>query len=100
MLQHCPEALERINVLRAPSLEATAMFDGGSLDLVQLDALHTFDGVAADISAWCVRVKLGGLIGGDDLVPDFPGVEQAVRHHFGDNFEVVGMGWKGWRHVC
>jgi predicted O-methyltransferase YrrM len=99
MLDNCPDILERINVIRAPSLDAVEMFEHYSLDLVQLDALHTYDGVIEDIDVWCPKVKPGGVIGGDDFMPDFPGVEQAVRASFGDDFEVVGTNWKGWRHV-
>jgi hypothetical protein len=55
----------------------------GSVDLVFIDADHSYEGVKADIEAWLPKVKVGGWIGGHDYKsPRFPGVERAVHERF------------------
>lgn len=57
-----------------------------SLDMVFIDADHSFDGVWWDIAAWRSKVKPGGYIGGHDFGdPVYPGVEMAVGHWFDDS---------------
>lgn len=95
-----PELLERMRIVRCDSVRAARLFDDASVDLVQLDAQHTREAVAAEILAWLPKVRPGGILGGDDLVSDFPGVEEAVRDAFVDDWERVNdqSGWTGWRH--
>jgi hypothetical protein len=38
-------------------------------------------------------VRPGGVIGGHDHTPSWPGVEEAVRSVFGDNYEIRGSSW-------
>lgn len=61
------------------------------LDLVFIDAEHTYDAVRQDISLWIPKVKKGGIICGDDYYPDgnFPGVKSAVDEAFRDLDGVV-----------
>lgn len=54
------------NVMRQDSAEASAEFADESLDLVYIDADHTFDGVTRDIAAWWPKVRHRGWIGGHD----------------------------------
>lgn len=73
----------RATVMPLTSVAAAAMIDPGSLDLVFLDADHSYEGVRADIAAWAPKVKAGGILGGHDYRNpepgfDFSGVERAV----------------------
>jgi len=82
MQDNAPDVLPRVNIIRHLSVDGARLFEDRSFDLVVLDADHTFQAVRDDIAAWEPKVKFGGVIGGDDWVPDFPGVEQAVKERF------------------
>lgn len=75
------EALgERFVVHAKPSVEAAAEFADGSLDVVWVDADHTYEGCKQDIAAWWPKVRAGGFIGGDDWA--YPGVRMATIEAF------------------
>jgi predicted O-methyltransferase YrrM len=59
------------------SLAASTLFADGSVDVVWLDADHSYEAVKADIAAWLPKIRPGGVLGGDDWA--FEGVEKAVR---------------------
>jgi len=40
--------------------------EDGSLDLVYIDANHSYDGVISDIITWWEKIKIGGIISGHD----------------------------------
>jgi hypothetical protein len=48
------------------------------VDIVYIDALHTYDAVKADIKAWWPKIKPGGFLAGHDYHAKWPGVIQAV----------------------
>lgn len=62
------EQIERgqVKLLREFSVEAASNFDDESLDYVYLDGDHTLEGVLADLKAYLPKLKVGGLIIGDD----------------------------------
>jgi predicted O-methyltransferase YrrM len=94
MVQAAPEELERINVIRAPSVAAAALIARlGGADFVFIDAAHDYDNVRADIAAWLPVMRAGGVIAGHDCNADHPGVVQAVRERFGDSYLVRGNSW-------
>ena len=66
--------------------EATSFFEDGSLDLVYIDADHTYEAVVADINDWKVKVKPGGYIAGHDFYMDE--VARAVRDCLGEPLEL------------
>lgn len=72
----------RARVIKARSTEAVMEIDDRSLDLVFIDADHSYEGCLADIRAWLPKVKPGGWIGGHDYHnpdPNFRfGVDRAV----------------------
>jgi predicted O-methyltransferase YrrM len=71
---------EHYTAIRLPSLDAVELYEDNSLDLVFIDARHDYDSVKADISAWLPKVKLGGILAGDDYLYEyFPGVCRAVN---------------------
>jgi len=66
-------------VVRLASVDAAERMPDESLDLVFIDADHTYEGVYKDILAWLPKVRVGGTM----LFHDFahhawPGVRQAV----------------------
>lgn len=68
----------------ADSIEAARRVDDGSLDMVFIDADHSYEGVKRDIAAWLPKVKRGGWLGGHDYRNtdprfDFSGVDKAVE---------------------
>lgn len=73
----------RAHIVHATSMEAATKIKDASMDLVFLDADHSYEGVKEDIEAWQHKVKPGGWIGGHDYLNpepgfDFSGVEAAV----------------------
>ena len=64
------------------SVDAAKLFDDRSLDLVFIDANHTYEHVKEDIEAWYPKIRDGGILSGHDFSGDFPGVEKAVREYF------------------
>lgn len=88
----CLERLKPYNktIIKDYSVEAAKQVADGSLDFVYIDGAHDYDNVKADIEAWAPKVKVGGIISGDDFY-DFPtgrgGVMQAAtefasHHHY------------------
>ncbi|MCC9655276.1 class I SAM-dependent methyltransferase [Rhodopirellula halodulae] len=65
------------------SLPMASSFPDASLGAVFIDAMHEYEHVAADISAWLPKVMPGGYICGHDYCPEWPGVIQAVEELVG-----------------
>jgi len=65
------------------SVDACNNFDDSSLDLVFIDANHTYDYVKEDIECWYPKIRNGGILSGHDYrEPAVPGVERAVNEYF------------------
>ncbi|HET6277685.1 MAG TPA: class I SAM-dependent methyltransferase [Candidatus Polarisedimenticolia bacterium] len=88
MLQTCLKDNPLVTIVRSPSVEAARQFEDGSLDLVYIDAGHSFRDVTADIEAWWPKVAADGVLCGDDyqnvIFPesDHNGVRRAVNAAF------------------
>lgn len=83
---------DRAKIIEKTSAAAAREALDASLDLVFLDADHSYDGVRDDIASWLPKVRLGGWIGGHDYdnptpLYDFSGVKRAVDEAFGDRVE-------------
>lgn len=61
------ERNNRCKIIRKPSLEGAKDFKKGSLEFVFLDGNHALEAVVADIDAWYIKVKPGGIFGGHDF---------------------------------
>ncbi len=68
-------------VHRLTSSEAAPLFKDDSLDLVFIDADHTFEAVCQDIDLWYPKVRDGGILSGDDY-GFYRGVKKAVDFKF------------------
>jgi predicted O-methyltransferase YrrM len=82
---------DRVTFLRQTSRQASANLHGNEYDLIFIDALHDYENVMFDISAWWPRVRKGGVLAGHDFNHKWPGVERAVADHF--NLINVGVGF-------
>ncbi len=90
-LENMNPVINRIDILRDTSVRAAEQFKDNSLDLVILDDEHIREGVLHSIMAWWPKVKVDGIICGDDHDHFYPGVIMAVRELFGnkeDSYQV------------
>ena len=73
---------DRADIYHCGSLEAVKDFAAQSVDMVFIDADHSYEGTAADLEAWWPIVVRGGWLGGHDYAnPDERftfGVDRAV----------------------
>lgn len=78
-----------INLVRLSSVSAAKTFKDNSIDFCFIDAGHEYDDIKADLAAWWPKVRVGGVLAGDDLGISFPGVGQALNEFFGPNFTAM-----------
>ena len=55
------------------------------IDLLFIDATHTYDAVKADIDQWCQYLKSDGVVVFDDYFDAFPGCIRAVNEYVEKN---------------
>jgi Methyltransferase domain len=72
-----------VRKIKADSDEAVGLFADASLDMVYIDALHTYDVVRRSIDLWQPRLKADGVMAGHDYSVYWPGVMQAVNEAYG-----------------
>ena len=65
-------------MIRSKSQYVAPSFEDHSIDAIYIDGDHTYKGVKTDINAWIDKVKIGGLIAGDDF-NQFKGTKRAVK---------------------
>lgn len=82
-------------VHRKSSSSAAADFADESVDLVFIDADHSYEACLADICSWWPKLKFGGLMLGHDFVSRF-GVPAAVREAFEAPDEISWGDWPIW----
>ena len=90
---------KRIRIFAMESVVAANHFDPDSLDFVFIDGSHKYEDVLTDIKAWLPKVKNdGGMLSGDDWSPGWPGVQQAVKDIFVDQYSVQNRVWYHRKH--
>ena len=77
-------SFKNLQVLKMDNAEAVKQFEDNSIDMVFIDAGHTYEEVLNDIKQWLPKVKK--IICGHDL--DNEQVEKAVREIFSNKFEI------------
>ena len=80
-----------VNTIQLDSVKASEKFMDGSLDMVFIDANHTVDAVIKDIALWWPKLKVGGILAGDDI--GWQTVKVAVTKAFGDSFQSSNFVW-------
>jgi len=53
-------------LVKGTSMDIVKTIPDGSLDFVYIDANHSYDYVKEDIEEWTKKVKIGGIVSGDD----------------------------------
>lgn len=82
-------------VHRGRTVDVAADFEDRSVDFIWVDAGHEYDEVLADIKAWWPKLRVGGVMGGDDYPMD--GVKSAVEEFFPQHEVGSESGWQWWR---
>lgn len=81
--------LGNVEIFRMSSLEAVKEFNLDSIDVVFIDAIHTYKDCSQDIEYWKKVVKPGGILSGHDFSLNFFGVVLAVNEKLGiDNVRI------------
>jgi hypothetical protein len=80
-----------LKTIKKDSLAAAAMFSDKTIDMVFLDACHTYEAVKADIEAWLPKARK--IICGHDYADGWPGVKKAVDEKFPKGVKTVGSIW-------
>lgn len=78
-----------LSLLEMSTVGSAELFDDGVVDLVFIDADHSYEAVVADIEAWWPKVRDGGLLAGHDYGK--AGVRRAVEGTFGERVKIVGI---------
>jgi predicted O-methyltransferase YrrM len=73
-----------VKKMRGFDTEWLYMFEDGTLDFVYIDASHDYESVLRNILDWKPKIKVGGMMGGHDYHPNWPGVMKAVTEVFGE----------------
>jgi hypothetical protein len=82
---------KRAFILKGDSVKQAELIDAGKLDLVFIDADHSYEGCKRDILAWKSKVKKGGYVSGHDYAhPDQGEVKKAVDEIFGSDKIILG----------
>ena len=81
---------EYIHALKEESVKASSIFKDEVCDFVYIDADHSYEAVKADIEAWLPKVKVGGVLAGDDRTAE--GVAQALDELLPEH-EIDGVNW-------
>lgn len=87
LFQECMENLSSVadvvRVLPMSSIDAVDIVEDGTVDFIYIDGSHEYDSVKADILAWLPKVKIGGVMAGDDYSTQYHlGVKRAVDEIF------------------
>ena len=79
---------DRVKIVKAYSPAVTGEYEDGILDFIYIDALHDYESVKKDMTAWWPKLRVGGILAGHDFSPShWPGVVRAV-HEFTQEKEV------------
>lgn len=73
---------DRATIHRVDSAVGAAMFADESVDFFHTDGDHSLDGIRADITNWLPKVKVGGIMSGDNYEASTvaQGVDELLPH--------------------
>jgi len=95
-LRHTDPIRTFIKDVKSDSTEAAELFQDRSVDFCYVDALHTYEGVIADLTAWWPKMRPGARFAGDDYTKGWPGVTRAVGEFFGSRNIRVSKSGRCW----
>lgn len=75
-------------VIRSESDKAASQFKDESVDVIFIDAGHSYEAVKADLKAWYPKMKKNSIMAGHDF-HNWPGVNRAVNEFFKDGVDNV-----------
>lgn len=81
-------ASDRVTVLRGLTWDMAPKVGSNHLDMVYLDACHTYECVLKDLETWYHTVKPSGIIAGHDYLNRSYGVFDAVQQ-FASRYSVI-----------
>lgn len=94
-MRHCLATFSRevasgtVRPVCCDSLKAANYISDESLDVVYIDADHSFTSVLADLKSWAPKVKNGGIVSGHDYsLCDHTGVRKAVEDFVGGRWKI------------
>ena len=84
---------DHFTVIKSKSHEAASHFDDESVDVIFIDAGHSYEAVKADLEAWYPKMKPDSIMSGHDFNL-WPGVNKAVKEFFKDGVDnVINQCW-------
>jgi hypothetical protein len=88
-----------IESIKSDSVEASKDFEDESIDLLYIDANHTYKGVKSDFYSWFSKVKIGGFILFHDYSSTYKGIKRFIDIDLYDNEEVEIINFKTLGHT-
>jgi predicted O-methyltransferase YrrM len=83
---------EHFNVIVGKSDESSKFFEDNSVDVIFIDAGHSYDAVIRDIKSWLPKIKDGGIMSGHDYI-NWSGVNTAVNEIFNEVDKIDNECW-------
>lgn len=80
---------DKVTVLRGITWLMANKVPDGTLDLLYLDACHSYDCVRNDLNAWVSKVKVGGVVAFHDYLMEQYGVRQAAEEFCKGKYELI-----------
>jgi len=77
-----------VRVIKSSGQLWAAQYETESLDLVYVDALHTYEDTVGILLAFRDKIRRGGILAGHDYATEYNGVKDAVKDVLGDQIEV------------
>jgi len=78
----------RVDIIKKYSLDASKMYEDETFDFIYVDACHRYECVMDDLNCWFPKLKVGGIIGGDDYCDEEKGVVNAVNDFFSNKYKI------------
>lgn len=94
---HLHTEYNNLSQIVSDSVDAATNFEDNTIDLVYIDACHTYDAVKKDLAAWYPKCKTV-LAGHDYYQPDHPGCTKAIKEFFDehDTLEIKTGNYYNW----
>lgn len=86
------EVGNKVKTIKSLSHEASQYFDDNSVDVIFIDAGHSYEAVKKDIDCWLPKMKPNGIMAGHDYTA-WDGVNKAVDEKFGKIHKVENDCW-------